>query len=68
MDVVIIDSIHSYMVQQTLTTTTDAMMMAVQEKTQSYTERALRDDFIPLAMETCGRFQSHFDLFLTTYA
>jgi hypothetical protein len=68
MDVIIIDSIRTYMVQQTFTMITHAMMMAVQEKTQSYAERTPCDDFIPLAIETCECFHSCFDLFLTTCA
>jgi hypothetical protein len=51
-----------------LTMITYAMMMAIQENTQSYAKRALHDDFIPIVMETCGCFQSYFDLFLTVCA
>jgi hypothetical protein len=40
------------------------MMMVVQENTESYVERTLGDDFIPLAIETYGCFHSHFDFFL----
>jgi hypothetical protein len=46
--------------------TTHAMMMVVQEKTQSYVERALGDDFIPLTIETYGCFHFCFGSFLTT--
>jgi hypothetical protein len=48
MDVVITNLTCIDMVQQTSTITTLVMMMVVQEKTQSYVEQALDDDFIPL--------------------
>ncbi len=44
------------------------MMMAAQEKTWSYAEWALGDDFIPLAIEMYGCLHSHFDSFLVAYA
>jgi hypothetical protein len=49
-------------------TTTHAKMMVVQEKTRSYIEQALDDDFIPLTIEMYGYFHSRFDSFFTTYA
>ncbi len=67
MDIVIAYSIWIDMVQQTSTTTTHAMMMVAQEKTQSYVEWTLDNNFI-LAIETYECFHSHFDSFLTTYA
>jgi len=54
MHVVIIDLIHTYMVQWTLTTITHAMMMAAQEKTPSYVEWTPNNDFILVAIDhTC---------------
>jgi hypothetical protein len=55
MDVVIVDSTRTNMVQRTLTTT-HAKMMAVQEKTQSYVERTLNDTFTPLLLRCMGVF------------
>jgi hypothetical protein len=56
------------MVQQTLMTTTHIAMMVAQEKTRSYFEQILGDDFIPLVIETYGCLHSHFDSFLITCA
>jgi hypothetical protein len=64
MDIVIADLTHTNMVQQILTMMTNAMMMVVQEMTQSYVERAPSDNFIPFAIEMYGCFHS----FLTAYA
>jgi hypothetical protein len=50
MDIDIVDMICTYMVLQTSTTITHAMMMVVQEKTRSYVERAPNDDFIALVI------------------
>ncbi len=55
MDIVIVDSTHTNMVQQALTTS-HVVMMATQKKTQSYIEWALGDDFIPLALMHMGVF------------
>jgi hypothetical protein len=52
MDIIIDDSTHIDMVQQTSMTTTHATMMVVQEKTRSYAKQTLGGDFIPLAIET----------------
>jgi hypothetical protein len=68
MDVVIINLIHTNMVQRTLTLTTHAMMMVIHENTRSYVEWTLSDDFIPFAIETYGCFHYFFDSFLITYA
>jgi hypothetical protein len=56
------------MVHQALTVTTYTMMMVAQEKTKSYIEQALGNDFIPFAIEMYGCFHFHFDSFFTTYA
>jgi hypothetical protein len=48
--------------------TTHATTMAIQEKTRSYAEKTLGDDFIPLAIEMYGYFHFHFDSFLTACA
>ncbi len=68
MDVVIIDSTRTDMVQQTSTMMTRVMIMVVQEKTRSYNERALDNDSIPLVIEMCGCLHSCFDSFFTTCA
>jgi len=64
MDIVIVDSIHIDMVQWTLTTTTHATTIVVQEKTWSYTERIPNDDFIPFVIKTNGCLHSRFASFL----
>jgi hypothetical protein len=43
-------------------------MMAIQKKTQSYTERILGDEFNPLVIETYGCFHFYFDSFFITCA
>jgi hypothetical protein len=48
--------------------TTHTMMMITQKKTQSYIERTLGNDFIPLVIETYRCFHSHFDSLFTIYA
>jgi hypothetical protein len=68
MDIVIVDLTRIDMVQRISTITTYLITMAAQEKTRSYTERALGDDFIHLAIEMYGCLHSCFDSFLTTYA
>jgi hypothetical protein len=68
MDVVIVDPICIDMVQQTLATITHVTTMVTQEKTQSYVERTLGDDFIPFAIETYGCFHFHFDSFFIARA
>jgi len=68
MDVIIVNSTHINMVQQTSTTITHASMMAAQKKTQSYFEQTLGDDFIPFAIKTYRCFHYHFDSFLTVCA
>ncbi len=64
--VIIVDLTHTNVMQQTLMTTTHAMAMAIQEKTRSYTEWTLDNDFIPFAIEMYGCFHSYFDSFFTT--
>jgi hypothetical protein len=59
---------HIDMVHQTLTMTTHTMMMVAQEKTQSYVEQTLINDFIPFAIEMYGCFHFRFDSFLTACA
>ncbi len=54
MDVVIINSTCTNMVQWTSMMTTHVVMMATQEKAQSYVERAPSNDFIPFDIETYG--------------
>jgi hypothetical protein len=67
MDIIIVDSIHIYMVQRALTTT-HATMMGIKEKTQSYIEQAPSNDFIPIAIEAYGGLHFCFNSFLTTCA
>jgi hypothetical protein len=64
MDIFIVDPICINMMQRALVTTTHAMMMAIQEKRRSYTERTQGDDFIPLDIMTYGCLYSRFDSFL----
>jgi len=68
MDVIIANSIRTNMLQWTLMMITYVAMMAIQEKTWSYTKWAPCDDFIPLAIETYGCLHSCFDLFLIACA
>jgi hypothetical protein len=58
MDVVIVDLIHINMVPRTSTMTTHVVMMPAHEKTRSYVERTLGDDFILLAIDMYGCFHS----------
>jgi glutaminase len=44
-----------------------ATIVVAQDKAQSYIERTLGNDFIPLAIETYGCLHPHFDSFLTSY-
>jgi hypothetical protein len=61
MDIIIDDSTHIDMVQQTSMMITHAVMMATQEKTRSYAKQTIGNDFIPFAIETYGCFHSCFD-------
>ncbi len=56
MDIVIVDPTHIDMVPQASMMTTHVVMMPTQEKTRSYVERALGNDFIPLAINMYGCF------------
>ncbi len=49
-------------------TTTHAMTMTAQEKTQSYTKQTLGDDFIPFAIEMYRCLHFRFDSLLIAYA
>jgi hypothetical protein len=46
--------------------TMHAMIVASKDKAQSYTKRAPKDDFIPLAITTYSCFHPHFDSFFTS--
>jgi len=46
--------------------TTHATIAVIKDKAQSYTKRASRNDFIPLAIETYDCFHPCFDSFLTS--
>jgi len=50
-DVFIANLTHTNLVQCTSTTTTHVATIAIQNKAQSYIERKLGDDFIPLAID-----------------
>jgi hypothetical protein len=56
MDVVIVDLTCTNMVYRTSMTITHVAMMTIQEKTQSYVERALGDDFILVVIDHMGVF------------
>jgi len=70
MNVVINNLNFSNMVQHASSTRTHAATthatIVAQEKTQSYTKRALGDNFIPLVIKTYGCFHSCFNSFFTT--
>ncbi len=68
MDIVIANPTHTNMVQQTLTTTTYVAMMDAYEKTWSYNELPLADDFIPFAIKIYECFHSHVDSFFIACA
>ncbi len=68
MDVIIANQIHIDMVQQTSTTTAHVAMMVVQEKTWSYAEQTLRNDFNPLAIEMYECYHYCFNSLLTNCA
>jgi hypothetical protein len=65
-NVVIADLTHIDLVQHALMMAAHVATIAIQYKAQSYTKRAPRDDFIPLAIETYSCFHPHFDSFLTS--
>jgi hypothetical protein len=48
-------------------TTLHVGTVVAQDKAQSYIERALGDDFIPLAIKTYNCFHPHFDSSLISY-
>jgi hypothetical protein len=58
MGIIIGNPTRTIMVQRTSTMTTHVMKMVAKEKTRSYTKQTLGDDFIPLAIETYGCFDS----------
>jgi len=68
MDIIIANPIHTDMVQQTSTTTAHVAIMVVQEKTWSYAEHTLRNDFNPLAIEMYECYHYCFNSLLTNCA
>jgi hypothetical protein len=64
---VIANPTHIDMVQWTSTMTTHVAMVLAHEKTQSYTDWTLSNDFIAYAIETYGCLHSHFYSFSITY-
>jgi hypothetical protein len=65
-DIVITNSIRTYLVQRVSTITMHATTVAIQDKARSYTKRAPRNDFIPLAIKTSSCSHLRFDSFLTS--
>jgi len=63
-NVVIINATCTNLVQRVSTMTMHAKIVATQDKVRSYTKWMLRNDFIPLAIETYGCLHFHFDSFL----
>jgi hypothetical protein len=68
MDLVIVNPTLTNMVQWTSTMTRHATMMAIQEKTRSYTEQTPSNDFILLAIKTYGCLHFRFDSFFIACA
>jgi hypothetical protein len=66
-DVFIVNSTRIDLVQHASTMTMHVMIVAAQNKAQSYTKQVLGNDFIPLAVKTYSCFHLHFDSFLTSY-
>jgi hypothetical protein len=66
-NIVIVNLTHIDLVQCALTMIVHAIIVVAQDKAQSYIERTLGNDFIPLAIETYGCLHPHFDSFLTSY-
>jgi hypothetical protein len=62
-NVIIVDPTHIDLVQNVLMKTTYAIAIVIQNKARSYTKRAPRNDFIPLAIETYDFFHLHFSFF-----
>jgi len=65
-NVIIGDLIHTNLVQCALVTTVHATIVTIQNKARSYTKWTLRNDFIPLVIETYSCFHLHFDSFFTS--
>ncbi len=65
-NVVITNPTHINLVQCASMTIVDAVIVIAQDKARSYIERAPRDDFIPLAIETYRCFHPCFNSFLTS--
>jgi hypothetical protein len=64
MDIVIVDSTCTNSMQCVSMTTLHAI--AAQDKAQSYTEQAPKNDFIPFAIKTYDCLHPCFDSFLTS--
>jgi hypothetical protein len=65
--IVIVDPTLPNLVQHVLMSTSHAMIVAAQNKAQSYTKWMLGDDFIPLTIEAYICLDPHFDSFVTSY-
>jgi len=65
-DIVIANLTHTNLVQHALTMTTQASIVATQNKAQSHIEQMSRDDFIPLALKTYSCLHPCFDSLLTS--
>jgi hypothetical protein len=66
-NIIIVDLIHPYLVQ-CASMTTHAVTIVVHDKAQFHIEQALRDDFIPLAIETYSCLYPCFNSFLISCA
>jgi hypothetical protein len=64
-NIVITNLTYPNIVQCLMSMTMHATIVAVQKKTWSYVDRASRDDFIPLGIETYGCLHFCFDSFFT---
>ncbi len=62
MNIVIIDLTCTKLVQRALMMTMHVVIVVV-HKARSYTEQMIKDDFIPLALETYDCFHPCFDSF-----
>jgi hypothetical protein len=65
-DVVIVDSTCIDLVLHVLMMITHATIVAIQDKTRSYTKHSPRNDFNPFAIETYGCLHPCFDSIFTS--
>jgi hypothetical protein len=65
-NVIIINSTHTNLIQHALTMTEHVTIVVVQKKAQSYTKARAKRWFIPFVIKTYGCLHPHFDSFLTS--